>query len=290
MELEGIINAFKAAYKRLFLLSVLQKLELHIQAYKSRNEAVPRDLAAQVANKFTLQDAIECIEGARDYMRAHRSIIKNCWRTAQLSEADTTKAVEREEASAPIPLPRTPSPPPSPYAAANLLALPQPLSLELELFEASSDRAVTAPLEAVAEAPAAEPMAELFQELDHLILRVLPGYGSDRLGAQAYIDLEPAGCEFKELTLEEIAEEVLFQLQSTIEAEVEASDAHDVVLADPPAPTLDQAHVHINNLLLCADLTHEHRRQLFELKRHLLAVPIQKRTKQSTLDSFFKKN
>lgn len=76
---QGIIAAFKLAYRREFLQRLIQEVEQTILEYRTEGRDIPRDLATQVANKFTIKDALECIQIASSYMRRNPSIMQNCW-------------------------------------------------------------------------------------------------------------------------------------------------------------------------------------------------------------------
>lgn len=76
---QGIIAAFKLAYRREFLKRLVGEVEQTILEYRNQGLDIPRDLATLIANKFTLKDALECIHIATNYMRENPSIAQNCW-------------------------------------------------------------------------------------------------------------------------------------------------------------------------------------------------------------------
>lgn len=66
---QGIINAFKSAYRRFFLRDFVYKLKARILALTDANQPVPGDLACTVVFTYTLFDAMRFIDQAREYMR-----------------------------------------------------------------------------------------------------------------------------------------------------------------------------------------------------------------------------
>ena len=81
---QGIILAFKMAYRREFLTRLLLEVEAEVLLRRNLGEEIPPDLATRISKQYTLRDALECIQVATSYMRQNTRIAANCWAKADI--------------------------------------------------------------------------------------------------------------------------------------------------------------------------------------------------------------
>ena len=66
---------------------VLKAVEIEEDYYQEQNQPISAKILANVIRKFTLKDAMECLNAAFSYLQSRPNIISNCWKKAKLNAA-----------------------------------------------------------------------------------------------------------------------------------------------------------------------------------------------------------
>lgn len=81
----GIGRAIKARYRTIMLGKLIQRIEAQRDALLRAGSPVPADLAAVIAKKFSVRDALDILQEVLAYFKSHPEIVINCWKRCAMT-------------------------------------------------------------------------------------------------------------------------------------------------------------------------------------------------------------